>query len=497
MNAIIYIRVSTTEQAELGYSLKAQEETCIEYAKRNNYNVLKIFKEEGESAKTTNRTELQNLLRYIKENYKNINALIVYKIDRLSRDVYDTLSLRALFSKLNIDLKSVTEPFDNSPIGKFIATTFSSIAQLDNDIRSERSIIGMKQAILSGRWVWKAPFGYKFIQKEDGKSYIIPSENKAIVEKIFNDYIDGKGQAHISRELRALGANKSIKRVNEILMNPVYMGKIKTKFFEELITGIHEPIISELTYYKAQDILNKKIRVPYNSKYKEDFPLRRFLRCPVCNKKLTGSWSQGKTKKYPYYHCTNKGCSFKAIRKEKAEEIFIEYLKELQPSNDSINEFINQFKNKIKENDLANNKQKNNLSLEIKTLNERRLKIEELAIEGIFSKDRFQRKIKEVEDQISLKIVELENLEKTKIDIDKTIEYCKFFIKNIAEFWKNANIDIKKEFQSLIFPEGGYILEEKFRTPKIAGIFKAFMGSSDKKCCLVGPPGLEPGTSAL
>ncbi|GAI75692.1 unnamed protein product, partial [marine sediment metagenome] len=50
MNTIIYIRVSTTEQAELGYSLKAQEETCLEYAKRNDYNVLKIFKEEGESA---------------------------------------------------------------------------------------------------------------------------------------------------------------------------------------------------------------------------------------------------------------------------------------------------------------------------------------------------------------------------------------------------------------------------------------------------------------
>lgn len=62
MNAIIYIRVSTTEQAELGYSLKAQEQLCIDYAIRNNYEVLKVFTEKGESAKTTNRTELKSML---------------------------------------------------------------------------------------------------------------------------------------------------------------------------------------------------------------------------------------------------------------------------------------------------------------------------------------------------------------------------------------------------------------------------------------------------
>ncbi len=497
MNAIIYIRVSTTEQAELGYSLKAQEETCLEYAKRNKYNVLKIFREEGESAKTTKRTELQNLLKYIKENYKNIHAVIIYKIDRLSRDVYDTLSLRALFTKVNIDLKSVTEPFDNSPIGKFIATTFSSIAQLDNDIRSERSTTGMKQAILAGRWVWHAPFGYKYIKKDDNKSYIVPSENRYIIEKIFNDFAEGKKQAQISGELKTLGVNKGMKRINEILMNPVYIGKIKTKFFEEIITGIHEPLISELTFYKVQDIRNRKIRSPYNSKYKEDFPLRRFLKCPSCDKKLTGSWSQGNTKKYPYYHCISKGCSFRAIRKEQTERIFLKYLEKLQPSTESITEFTRNLKVKIKENDLENKKQKNRLRSEVIRLEERRSKIEELAIEGVFSKDIFQRKIKEVEGKISSKRIELENSDKTQIDENETIEYCNYFLKNIAEFWKNSLVDVKRELQSLIFPDGAYISDGKLRTPDIADVFKAFKVSSTQKTVLVGPPGLEPGTSAL
>ena len=79
MNAIIYIRVSTTEQAENGYSLKTQKEICQDHADRNNYKVLRIFKEEGESAKTSNRTELQKMLVYIKDNRNKIDALIIHK----------------------------------------------------------------------------------------------------------------------------------------------------------------------------------------------------------------------------------------------------------------------------------------------------------------------------------------------------------------------------------------------------------------------------------
>ena len=160
--AIIYIRVSTSEQAEFGYSLKAQEEICRDYAKRNKYEILKVFIEKGESAKTANRTGLNNMLGYVKSNKNKIDALIIYKMDRLSRDIYDSLTIRLTLKTLDIDLKSVTEPFDDSPFGTFTATLFSSIAQLDNDIRSERTIMGMRQAIKEGRWLWNAPYGYKY-----------------------------------------------------------------------------------------------------------------------------------------------------------------------------------------------------------------------------------------------------------------------------------------------------------------------------------------------
>lgn len=98
--AIIYTRVSTTEQANKGFSLAKQKEDCITFAKKQGFEVVKIFEERGESAKTTDRKELQSLLKYCTENRKQISALIVWKFDRLSRNVEDHYSLMGNFQQV-------------------------------------------------------------------------------------------------------------------------------------------------------------------------------------------------------------------------------------------------------------------------------------------------------------------------------------------------------------------------------------------------------------
>ena len=125
MNAIIYCRVSTQEQAETGFSLEAQEETCSNYAKNKGYAVLKTFVERGESAKTLNRTELKNLIQYAKINHEKIDTLIIYKIDRLSRNQRDTANFLYDFRYIfNIRIESVTENIDDSPVGQYLLQQF-------------------------------------------------------------------------------------------------------------------------------------------------------------------------------------------------------------------------------------------------------------------------------------------------------------------------------------------------------------------------------------
>lgn len=498
MNVVIYIRVSTTEQAELGYSLKAQEEACREYAKRNKYEVLRVFIERGESAKTTNRTELKNMLEFVHSKSKEIDFLIVFKIDRLTRNMLDYANLISLLSKYGIILKSATESISETPEGKLMQNIIASFAQYDNDQRSQRTRSGMIEAVKAGRWIWKAPIGYKFIIKE-GKSYLIPSEEKQIIQKIFMDFANGKKQYEIIKELHLIGFHIAKQKINKILVSPVYIGKIKSSFFEEPITGLHEPIIDDFVFYKAQDILNRKTDSDksYDStKFKNDFPLRRFLKCPFCNKRLTGSWSKGRSKKYAYYHCTTTGCSFKPVKKERVESLFIEQLKSFEPPEGLINNFFDSINDFMKNRELENNKIFSNIQRQLTELENKKIRIEDLAIEGTFAKDRFIKKINEVEEEIIRKKAELSNIEIEKIDIASLLNYCKYFITNLSKLWINAETKQKIKIQDLVFPEGIFLGNEGLRTAKINPILNLIYRQKEavinSLSTLVAHRGLEP-----
>ncbi len=108
-NVILYLRVSSQEQVDFGNSLESQKSVCTAFSDRNNYNIIKIFTEKGESAKTINRTQLRNLLDYCKKNKQFVNAVVVYKIDRMARNADDYTLIRMELNKLGIRIISATE----------------------------------------------------------------------------------------------------------------------------------------------------------------------------------------------------------------------------------------------------------------------------------------------------------------------------------------------------------------------------------------------------
>lgn len=137
MKAIIYCRVSTEEQVK-GYSLNYQENICRDYANKGGYEVVKVFVEEGESAKIISRTKLTELIDFSKKNTGQIDVLIVHKLDRFARNQQDHQAIRALLAQYGVVLRSATEPIDDTPVGKLMENFLSSIAQFDNDVRAER-----------------------------------------------------------------------------------------------------------------------------------------------------------------------------------------------------------------------------------------------------------------------------------------------------------------------------------------------------------------------
>jgi len=175
MNAIIYCRVSTKEQAEKGYSLEGQEKECRKFALDNSFGVDKVFVERGESAKTQDRTQLQNLIKYCIQNKKKLYAIIIWKWDRLARNLSDQMELVKNFSSLGIRVFSATENNEDNATGKLMRNIIGTFAQFENDLKSERTSSGMKQAIQQGRWCWRTPIGYIRFRDDKNKSSIMPA----------------------------------------------------------------------------------------------------------------------------------------------------------------------------------------------------------------------------------------------------------------------------------------------------------------------------------
>ena len=181
MKAIIYTRVSTTEQADEGGSLASQERICRSFANRSGYEVAKVFEERGVSAKTAERPRLQEMKEYCAEHCGDVDALLIYKVDRLARNARDYTALREYFNGLAIEIISVTEPFKNDPAGRFMENMLAIAAQFENEQRAERCKGGMVEAVKEGRWVWLAPFGYRNT-RVNGKKNIAPENNLLRVE---------------------------------------------------------------------------------------------------------------------------------------------------------------------------------------------------------------------------------------------------------------------------------------------------------------------------
>ena len=100
------------------------------------------------------------MLKFCLTRRKEIAAVIVYSVSRFSRMTSDHLTTKVYFHKLGIALRSFTEPVGDTPAGRFAETVMSASAQLDNEIKGERTTHGMQAAINAGKWVHRAPLGY-------------------------------------------------------------------------------------------------------------------------------------------------------------------------------------------------------------------------------------------------------------------------------------------------------------------------------------------------
>jgi len=210
MKAIGYIRVSTEDQAREGISLDNQEAKIKSYASLNDLDLTEIIRDEGISGKSLDREGMTRLLGMVEDN--KIDAIIVYKLDRLSRKTIDTLNLIEMFEGKGIAFHSISEKVDTkSATGKFFLTIISAIAQMERDLIAERTKDALSHKREKGEWMGRVPFGFRI---ED--NYLVEDpEQVKVIQKAKRMKRAGKSMRAIAKALNlSLGYVHKILNVN-------------------------------------------------------------------------------------------------------------------------------------------------------------------------------------------------------------------------------------------------------------------------------------------
>ena len=261
INVALYARVSTDDQVK-GTSLSHQKEIMHRFCETFNYNVVKVFSEDFSAKKFGNRPVFSQVMVFLKQN-KDVKKIIVSRWDRFSRSVTESYSMIDKLARMGVEVYAVEQPIDpNISEQKIMLSFYLTIPEVENDRRAKNTMNGMRKSMKEGRWVSTAPLGYKNARDVNNRPVLIKSDKADLVKEAFEKFATGAYQIDaLRKEMSKRGLVLSKNPFWTLLRNPVYYGKIKIKAYskdpEEIVQGMHEPIINEDLFNRVQQILKK------------------------------------------------------------------------------------------------------------------------------------------------------------------------------------------------------------------------------------------------
>ena len=391
----LYIRVSTEDQAREGFSLPEQEKRLRAMCEYKGYEIYKLYKDAGISAKTGNtRPAFEELLQDIRD--KKCNTIVVLKLDRLTRSVFDLEGIMRFLEENDAYLDCANEEINTTnSSGKLVARMLTTVSQNEIERTSERTKFGLAGAIKDGHIPARAPLGYK----HENKKLVPDPLTKDIVLRIYDLYFEGKSYYNIAtifNEEQVLGkTNWKDTGILRIISNEVYKGDYvhgkRTKhptYYKDVV----EPIISKEMWENCQ-VQKKKNQKNYMRT--QTYIFLQKLRCPKCGRILAGGASHKikADKWYFYYRCEN--CK-NNIHENKIEDKIKVLLADILEYDNVVNEFfLPVLKSKI-------DNPKVELEKELKNLNNKKERIRKAYIDELFTEEEFKQESKLIENQIEM-----------------------------------------------------------------------------------------------
>ncbi len=261
VKAAIYIRVSTEEQAEEGYSLEAQRERLVAYCEAQGWEISDIYADRGHTGrKITTRDEYKRMIAE-KDRW---DTILVLKMDRIHRNSKNFMIMMEDLERWDKKFTSMQEELDTSTsIGRFVVDMIQRIAQLESEQIGERTYMGMAQKAETGGLLgFNPPFGYGIADND-----LVTIDDEAdVVRDIFLSYSSGRSMNDIAQELNGRGiltrrgGHWTLYSIRQILHNPAYAGYRRWDGY--LMKSEHASIIDQETFNRVQELASKKTRDP-------------------------------------------------------------------------------------------------------------------------------------------------------------------------------------------------------------------------------------------
>ncbi|MGE0568437.1 MAG: recombinase family protein, partial [Bacteroidia bacterium] len=318
-----YLRISDDDQSH--FSIEGQKKMITEFANRHNYQILDSYTDDGYSAKDFNRPSWKELEKMLAKNKHKVDYLIVWKYDRLIRNVAEGFSfIEKLEKKWNIILLSVLENFGIDPESPYFFKHRADLlvgAEFERRMIADRTKMGIWSAKDSGRFIGKAPVGYKNARDEEGKPILLIDKEKSdFVAQIFDDFLNGYSYPLIRKRARQNGIIiKGHEGIQRLISNHTYAGLVPVpKYYSSkpyIKQGLHEGIVPVEKFWKAYYKLKGDTKPQGPKIVDSNVPLRGFLICQCCNSYHTGGKSKGRSAYYYYYRCKKcAGENYNAIK---------------------------------------------------------------------------------------------------------------------------------------------------------------------------------------
>lgn len=432
----IYIRVSTTEQAQDGYSLTAQRERLKAFCKAQGWDSFKFYVEEGLSGRNTKRPVYQELMKDVENN--RINVVLVYKLDRIMRSIGELDMMLKTLKKHNCGFKSATEPFDTTnPTGKLFMYVVAAFAQWESDVSSERIKMVLEEKVAKdGIWIGNVP--YPFDKDEESKKLVSNKERTKVTLKMIDMVEKGYSANRISKYLTKTNNDRetwTVTGVLRILRNPALCGD--TRWNDKVYKNTHEGIISRERFNKLQQILKDRtitrIREP-----KSICIFQGKIACPNCGKIMSANRVRRKRPDGTIYRnttyrcnpCTNANLFNNTPVDTSFEKSLYRYMKNFNIKNLKNIEVKNETPHELKE---------------LEHIENQRTRYQRAWAQELITDDEFLMRMNETKD-IYEKLKKKTKKIKTQKTVDvEAIEKCVF---TFNETFRELSLEEKREFVS-------------------------------------------------